>query len=99
MELIEAKPMRRKAFEDIRGISDELKQAMIEAYGRPPDVVVESPAAGIVGLPDLDADPEARSAIEALERVTESENVSIHALIGGTATNGNGNGHPPEAAA
>lgn len=99
--------MRQKAFEKVLGISPDIKAQMLRQHkGHPPDNFVESAEGSINGLPDLDADPQARAIIEGLDagidKVIDGAR-GIEALLGTRAINGhngngNGNGHAPEQA-
>jgi len=72
--------MRRKPFSEIRGISDEIKQAIIDYNGRPPDNFVESAEAGYTDLPDLDTNPDAVRALEVLQRAAREPSAGIFAV-------------------
>jgi hypothetical protein len=80
--------MREKPYTEIESVKRELIDAVVEQHGGPPDNFVESGEATIVGLPDLDADPDARLLIDGLDaRIREL-----------TKENGNGNGSGPDGA-
>jgi hypothetical protein len=64
--------MREKPYMEIKSIAPELAEEAVKQHGRPPDNFVESGEATIVGLPDLDSDPEGRGVVEALDKAIAS---------------------------
>lgn len=64
--------MRSKSHTEIESVSQELIQAIVDDSGAP-DNMVESAEATFVGLPNVDADPEARRIMQGIENAVGAD--------------------------
>lgn len=62
--------MAQKSSKEIVSVSQELVQKAVDEWGEP-DLIIESAEATFRGMPDLDADPEARALVQRVHDAVE----------------------------
>jgi len=75
----------------MESVEPELLEAVAEQNGREPDNFVESAELTMVGLPDLDADPEAKRVVDGIQEDIDELIRERTNGANGASTNG---GHP-----
>lgn len=89
--------MRSKSYYEMKGVSKELLDLVVEADGLP-DNFVESAAGTISGLPDLESHPQALAIVKALDDGLAAAGADLADLSPTPNGHGQNGDHPPRGA-